>query len=145
VVFCAIVSINRLQDAPRLRLAGCPIYSLFIRYPRETGLIERIRQMDTTNGPLKWTYLIDNIDFSIGFDMLVLGGPIQMKSNVRTYHLPTEVRKFLKGKKTKADLEMMLRHTGPAYLEMIKAQENRGEPKDIAELERMFNLEDPRG
>ena len=61
------------------------------------------------------------------------------------FHVPTEVRKALKGKKTKVDALSLLHAIGPQYLEMVKAAEAQAyEQKDITELERMFRLDDPR-
>jgi hypothetical protein len=62
------------------------------------------------------------------------------------FHIPTEVRKALKGKKTKVSIESLFHAIAPQYLEMRKVlTAEAGEQQDVAELERLFRLEDPRG
>ena len=57
----------------------------------------------------------------------------------------TELRKWLKGKETKVPVDAFLQEAVRFYLEAGKtAKAEAGEPKDIAWLERMFRLEDPR-
>jgi hypothetical protein len=70
--------------------------------------------------------------------------------HVIKFNVATEVRKVLKGKKTKVPLESLILAIGPKYLEMLKAAkeqagEQADEQADVAELERRFRLEDPRG
>jgi hypothetical protein len=61
------------------------------------------------------------------------------------FNIATELRKALKGKETKVPVESLLLYTAPFYLESVKAaKEQAGEQEDIAELERLFRLEDPR-
>ena len=65
--------------------------------------------------------------------------------SVVRFNIATELRKALRGKATKVSLESLLHIAAPVYLEAAKAaKEQAGEQKDIAELERLFNLEDPR-
>jgi hypothetical protein len=60
-------------------------------------------------------------------------------------HVPTEVRKAMKGKKTKVGIVALFRSIAPHYLEMAAALEAQaGEQKGVDELERMYRLEDPR-
>jgi hypothetical protein len=62
------------------------------------------------------------------------------------FHIPTEVRKALKGKKTKVPLASLFLAIAPEYLEMLKAAKAQaGEQTDVDELERMFRLEDTGG
>jgi len=64
---------------------------------------------------------------------------------VRKFHISTEVRKVMKGKKTKVPLESIILAIGPRYLEMLKdAEAQAGERADLDELERLFRLKDPR-
>ncbi len=66
--------------------------------------------------------------------------------NVVKFHIPTEVRKALKGKRTKVPLESLFLAIAPEYLEMLKTvKAQAGEQTDADELERMFRLEDTRG
>lgn len=67
-------------------------------------------------------------------------------SLVRKFSIPTEVRKAMKGKKTKVSLESIILAIGPHYLGMVNAAKGQASgQKAIAELERIFCLEDPRG
>ena len=62
------------------------------------------------------------------------------------FHIPTEVRKALKGKKTKVDIVSLFHAMAPQYLRMLEMVEAQAvEQIDLDELERMFRLEDPRG
>jgi hypothetical protein len=71
------------------------------------------------------------------------GRPTQV--SITGFHIPTEVRKALKGKKTKADLHSLFHAIAPEYLQMLKVAEAQSdEQKDVDKLERMFRLEDPR-
>jgi hypothetical protein len=54
-----------------------------------------------------------------------------------------EIRNFLKGRKTNEDLGFLLECAGPSYLAAVAKAKAR-KPKDVAELERLFTLEDPR-
>ena len=62
------------------------------------------------------------------------------------YDIPTEVRKVLRGKPTKATAESLVHAMAPRYFASLKMEaEQAGEQKAVAWLERMFGLEDPRG
>ena len=61
------------------------------------------------------------------------------------YSIPTEVRKSLRGKRTKVDIVVLFHAIAPQYLRMLKAEAvAAGGQKGVDELERLFRLEDPR-
>lgn len=60
---------------------------------------------------------------------------------ITRFHVPTEIRKALAGKKTKVRLESLVLAIGKDYLDML---EQTDEQKGVDELERMFRLEDSR-
>jgi hypothetical protein len=65
--------------------------------------------------------------------------------NITKFHIPTEVRKALKGKKTKVDTISLFHAIAPQYLDMLDAGGARvEEQKGVDELERVFRLEYPR-
>jgi hypothetical protein len=65
--------------------------------------------------------------------------------NIIKFHIPTEVRKALKGKKAKVDTVSLFHAMAPQYLEMLKIlTAEAGEQKDVDELERTLRREDPR-
>jgi hypothetical protein len=69
----------------------------------------------------------------------------RMKSHVTLFNVATEVRKALKGKKTKVDIDSLFHLIAPVYLEYLKAEESQArEQKGVDELERIFDLKDPR-
>jgi hypothetical protein len=57
------------------------------------------------------------------------------------FNVTAELRKFLKGKKTKVDAETLLLVIGGRYLEALK---DRRSDDSVHWLERLYNLEDPR-
>ena len=56
------------------------------------------------------------------------------------YNLNVELRKFLKGKPTKVHEYSLLRHVAPSFHEI----QRRPPTKDVAWLEKLYRLEDPR-
>jgi len=79
--------------------------------------------------------------------------------SVTIFNIDTELRKFLQGKKTKADKDGLLYLTADYYLRSHKkkkevtgasipartAHRRVGKRRSFEELERMFRLKDPRG
>ncbi len=65
---------------------------------------------------------------------------------VTMYNTDAEIRKVVAGKPTLATVEFLVDYMAPYYFEARKREAGQdGEQKDVSELERLFNLEDPRG
>lgn len=61
------------------------------------------------------------------------------------FNIETQVRKALNGEPNEASVESLLLYVGLVYLEEAKAAKAQvGDQKDIAQLDRLFKLEDPR-
>jgi hypothetical protein len=67
------------------------------------------------------------------------------KGKTVKFNVRAEVWKFMNNRKTKADAQDILYWIGNDWLELEKAEAAEAdEQKDVAELERMMRLEDPR-